>query len=157
MIIIDLNIVKTGYLAPSPKSSLNKKERGIRSPVYLLFLVLYPPEEVPSSEDWLTQCLGRIISHEMHISPYLQEIFLCHSLLCEMPILGKVLSKVAAIQYLCQQQLSSSLIHWNYHLLLRQSQCLMQYIHHRTCKIPQSKMLQFSLQSITNNLSLFTT
>ena len=37
----------------------------------------------------------------MHISPYLQEIFLRHSLLREMPILGKVLSEVATIQYLC--------------------------------------------------------
>ena len=31
-----------------------KNGRGIRSPVYLLFLILHPPEEVPSSEDWLT-------------------------------------------------------------------------------------------------------
>ena len=58
----------------------------------LLFLVLHPPEEMPSSEDWLTQSLSRIISHEVHIPPYLQEVFLCHSLLCEMPILGEVLS-----------------------------------------------------------------
>ena len=70
---------------------------------------------MPSSEDWLTQCLGRIISYEMHISPYLQEILLSHSLLCEMPILGEVPSEVAAIQYLCQQQLSSLLIHRSYH------------------------------------------
>ena len=63
--------------------------------------VFKPPEEVPSSKDRLTQSLSRIISHEVHISPYLQEVFLCHSLLCEMPILGEVLSEVATIQYLC--------------------------------------------------------
>lgn len=44
---------KTGYYAPSPKSS-SKNGRGIRSSIYLLFFVLHPPEEVPSSEDWLT-------------------------------------------------------------------------------------------------------
>ena len=38
----------------------------------LLFLVLHPPEEMPSSEDWLTQSLSRIISYEMHVPPYLQ-------------------------------------------------------------------------------------
>ena len=48
---------------------------------------------MPCSEDWLTQCLSRIESNEMHISPYLQEEFLCHSLLCKIPILGGVLSK----------------------------------------------------------------
>ncbi len=58
------------------------------------------PEEVPCSENWLTQCHCWIIPHEMHISPYLQEVFLCHALLGEMPILGEVLSEVATIQYL---------------------------------------------------------
>ena len=33
-----------------------------------------------------------------------------------MPILGEVLSEVATIQYLCQQQLSSFFIHRNYYL-----------------------------------------
>ncbi len=56
---------------------------------------------MPCSEHWFTQRLGRIISHDVHISPYLQEVFLCHALLCEMPILGEVLSEVATIQYLC--------------------------------------------------------
>ena len=55
--------------------------------------ILHPPKEMPCSEDWLTQCLSRIESNEMHISPYLQEVFLCHSLLCKIPILGGVLSK----------------------------------------------------------------
>ena len=80
--------------------------------------VFKSPEEVPCPEDRLTQSLSRKISHEVHIPPYLQEIFLCHSLLCEMPILGEVPSEVATIQYLCQQQLSSLFIHRSYHLLL---------------------------------------
>lgn len=49
---------------------------------------------MPSSEDWLTQCLGRIISHEVHIPPYLQEVLLSHSSLREIPILGKMLTKL---------------------------------------------------------------
>ena len=69
--------------------------------------VFKSPEEMPCPEDRLTQSLSRIISHEVHVPPNLQEIFLSHSLLCEMPILGKVPSEVATIQYLCQQQLSS--------------------------------------------------
>ena len=55
--------------------------------------ILHPPKEMPCSEDWLTQCLSRIESNEM-------------------------LSEVAAIQNLCQQQLSSLFIHRSYHLLL---------------------------------------
>ena len=60
----------------------------------------HPPQEMPSSEHRLTQCLGRVVPHEVHIPPYLQAILLRHSLLREMPILGKVLAKVASIQYL---------------------------------------------------------
>ena len=78
--------------------------------------VFKSPEEMPCPEDRLTQSLSRIISHEVHISPYLQEILLSHSLLCEMPILGEVPYEVATIQYLCQQQLSSLFIHRSYHL-----------------------------------------
>ena len=55
----------------------------------------------------------------MHISPNLQEILLPHTLMRKPAILGEVLSEVATIQYLCQQQLSSLFIHWSYHLLLR--------------------------------------
>ena len=80
--------------------------------------VFKPPKEVPSSKDRLTQSLSRKISHEMHVPPNLQEVFLCHSLLCKMPILGEMLSEVASIQYLCQQQLSSLFIHRSYHLFL---------------------------------------
>ena len=80
--------------------------------------VFKSPEEVPSSEDRLTQSLSRIEPNEVHIPPYLQEILLSHSLLCEMPIHGEVPSEVATIQYLCQQQLSSLFIHRSYHLLL---------------------------------------
>ena len=103
---------------------------------------------MPSSEHWLTQCLGRIIPHEVHIPPYLQEILLRHPLLSEMPILRKMLAEVAAIQYLGKQQPPSLLIHRHNHLLLRQSQHLMQHIHHRPSKLPQSKIFQFSLQNL---------
>lgn len=82
----------------------------------------------------------------MHISPYHQEVFLCHGLLREMSILGKVLSKVAAIQNLCQQQLSSLFIHWHNHHILFQSQHLIQYIHHRPSELPQAKIFLLSLQ-----------
>ena len=54
----------------------------------------------------------------MHIPPYLQEVLLPHALMRKPTILGKMLSEVAAIQYLCQQQLSSLFIHRSYHLLL---------------------------------------
>ena len=87
----------------------------------------------------------------MHIPPYLQEILLHHSLLCKMPILSEVPTEVTAIHYLGQQQLPSLLIHRSNHLLLLLSQYLMQHIHHRPRKLPQSKMLQFSLQSIPNH------
>ena len=63
--------------------------------------VFKSPEEMPCPEDRLTQSLSRIISHEVHVPPNLQEILLCHSLLCEMSILGEMLSEVATIQNLC--------------------------------------------------------
>ena len=63
--------------------------------------VFKPPKEVPCPEDWLTQSLSRIISHEVHVPPNLQEIFLSHSLLCEMSILSEMPSEVATIQNLC--------------------------------------------------------
>lgn len=114
------NFCKNGLLGSIPEKYLFiKGESRAVHRISLLFLVLHPPEEVPSSEDWFTQSLGRIISHEMHISPYFQEVFLCHSLLCKMTVLGEVLSEVATIQYLCQQQLSSLFIHRSNHLLLR--------------------------------------
>ena len=67
-----------------------------------------------------------------------------------MPILSEVLSEVAAIQNLRQQQLPSFFIHRSNHLFLRQSKNLMQYIHHRPSKLPQSKILQhlFNLHPI---------
>ena len=139
------------YTFSSPKSSLSKKGRRSHSPVYLLFFVLHPPEEVPCSEDRLAQRLCRIISHKVHISPYLQEILLPHTLMSKPTILGKMLSEVATIQYLSQQQLSSLFIHRSNHLLLRQSQHLLQNIHHRPCKLPQSQILQFSLHHIQSS------
>ena len=92
----------------------NKQQRRFRK----ITSVFKSPEEMPCPEDRLTQSLSRKISHEVHISPYLQEVFLCHSLLREMSVLGEVPSEVTTIQYLCQQQLSSLFIHRNYHLFL---------------------------------------
>ena len=43
--------------------------------VYLLFLVLHPPEEVPSTEQWFTKRFSRIISNEVHIPPYVDDEF----------------------------------------------------------------------------------
>ena len=111
----------------------------------LLFLILYPPEKVPCSEDWLTQSLCRIISNEVHISPYLQEILLPHTLMRKSTILREMPTEVTTIQDLCQQQPPTLLIHWHNHLILRQSKHLLQNIHHRPCKLPQSKIFQFSL------------
>ena len=111
----------------------------------------YPPEKVPSSEDRLAQCLCRIISHKMHISPYFQEILLPHTLMRKPSILRKVPTEVTTIQDLCQQQLSSLFIHRHYHLLLRQSKHLLQNIHHRPCKLPQSQIYKFSLHHIQSS------
>ena len=48
-----------------PKSSLNKKGRGIRSPIYLLSYSMYLlPYSKPSSEQRFAQCLGRIMLYE---------------------------------------------------------------------------------------------
>ena len=71
---------------------------------------------MPSSKKRLSQSLCRIEPNKMQIPPNLKEKLLCHSLLCKMPILGEVLSEVAAIQYLCQQQLPSLLIPRRFHL-----------------------------------------
>ena len=80
----------------SSPSRASRKEDSKRLPP-----VFKSPEEVPCPEDRLTQSLSRIISHEVHVPPNLQEIFLSHSLLCEMPILGEMPSEVATIQNLC--------------------------------------------------------
>ncbi len=103
---------------------------------------------MPSSEDWLTQSLGRIKSYEMHISPNLQKILLPHTLMRKPAIFGEVTSKVAALKNLCQQQPPTLLIHWHNHLILSQSKHLMQHIHHCPCELPQSQILQFSLHHI---------
>ena len=79
----------------SPSRASRKEDSERLSPVFK------SPKEVPCPEDGLTQSLSRIIYHEVHISPYLQEVLLSHSLLCEMPILGEVLSEIAPIQYFC--------------------------------------------------------
>ena len=73
------------------------------------------PKEVPRSEDRLTQSLGRIIPHEVHIPPYLQEILLRHPLLREVPILGKVLPEVTTVENLAQQQPPPLLVHRSNH------------------------------------------
>ena len=91
---------------------------------------------MPSSEDWLTQSLGRIKSYEMHISPNLQEILLPHTLMRKPSILRKVPTEVTTIQNLCQQQLPSLFIHRSYHLILRQSKHLMKHKHYRPCELP---------------------
>lgn len=83
---------------------------------------------MPSSEDWLTQSLGRIKSYEMHISPNLQKILLPHTLMRKPSIPRKVPTEVTTIQNLCQQQSPTLLIHWHYHLILRQSKLLLQNI-----------------------------
>ena len=85
--------------------------------VYLLFLVLHPPEEVPSTEQWFTKRFSRIISNEVHIPPYLQEILLPHTLMRKPSILCKVPTEVTTIQNLCQQQPPTLLINWHYHLI----------------------------------------
>lgn len=46
-------VTKNGLLSP-PRKVAQKNGRGSRSPVDLLFLVLHPPEEMPSPEDRLT-------------------------------------------------------------------------------------------------------
>lgn len=99
---------------------------------------------MPSSEDWLTQSLGRIKSYEMHISPNLQEILLPHTLMRKPSIPRKVPTEVTTIQNLCQQQPPTLLIHWHYHLILRQSKHLLQNIHHhplRTSTIQDASVL----------------
>ena len=103
---------------------------------------------MPSTEQWFTKRLCRIISYEMHIPPYLQEILLPHTLMRKPSILRKVPTEVTTIQNLCQQQPPTLLIHWHYHLILRQSKHLMKHKHHRPCKLPQSQILQFSLHHI---------
>ena len=109
---ISASSAKFAWLNSSPNRASRKEDSERLSPVFK------SPEEMPCPEDRLTQSLSRIISHEVHIPPYLQEILLSHSLLCKMPVLGEVPSEVATIQYLCQQQLSSLLIHRSYHLFL---------------------------------------
>ena len=84
----------------------------------------------------------------MHISPNLQEILFPHTLMRKPSILRKVPTEVTTIQNLCQQQLPTLLIHWHNHLILRQSKHLLQHIHHRPSKLPQSQILQFSLHHI---------
>lgn len=37
-----------------PRKLVQKNGRGISSPVYQLFLIIHPPEEMPCSEDWFT-------------------------------------------------------------------------------------------------------
>ena len=78
--------------------------------VYLLFLVLHPPEEVPSTEQWFTKRFSRKISNEVHISPYFQEILLPHTLMRKPSILRKMPTEVTTIQNLCQQQPPTLLI-----------------------------------------------
>ena len=119
--------------------------------VYLLFLVLHPPEEVPSTEQWFTKRFSRIISSEVHIPPYLQEILLPHTLMRKPSILCKVPTEVTTIQNLCQQQPPTLLIYWHYHLILSQSKHLMKHKHYRPCELPQSQILQFSLYHIQSS------
>lgn len=118
-----------------------RKEESERLPS-----VFKPPEEMPSSEYWLTQSLGRIKPHQTQIPA--QSLHVMSEGTMSEPISFIILSEVAATQHFRQQQLSPPLIHQCNHLLLRQSQSLMQYIHHGSCKLPQSKMLQFFLQGI---------
>ena len=63
----------------------------------------FPPEEVPSTEQRFTKRLGRIISNEVHIPPYFQEMLLPQTLMRKPSILGKVPTEVTTIQNLCQQ------------------------------------------------------
>ena len=106
---------------------------------------------MPSTEQRFTKRLCRIISYEVHISPYLQEILLPHTLMRKPSILRKVPTEVTTIQNLCQQQPPTLLIHWYNHLILSQSKHLMQHIHHCPCKLPQSQIFKFSLHHIQSS------
>ena len=87
----------------------------------------------------------------MHIPPYLQEILLPHTLMRKPTILREMPTEVTTIQNLCQQQPPTLLIHWHYHLILRQSKHLLQNIHHRPCKLPQFQIYKFSLHHIQSS------
>ena len=106
---------------------------------------------MPSTEQWFTKRFCRIISNEVHIPPYLQEILLPHTLMRKPTIIREVPTEVTTIQNLYQQQLPSLLIHRQNHLHIRHAEHLLHDIHDTLGKLSQSQLLQFLLHHINSS------